>query len=453
MISVDQIIKKLGKEIEGKNRLEFIQSYEEVLLDNIEQSLTSKMFLQIPMKNILSILSQAIFDESNINILIKVIKNIVNVHREEPETLQILHYLKKENLPDLNFQECISIFECFTNSYICCRLCELSKLPEAVDWEYICKEKEQEIESLQTELNEMKNKTNYNKALKSPNTQEYQNLIHSDEGNVFVKGFGEDIEPLQLLDIFQNYGEVISCEVPLNPGGKNKGFGFVNFRQPSDAERAIEKLNGATINGKKITVEKCKKKNHPQSNGLDTYTNGSVREGKVLEVSPAHMKQLQPHQEPKYQTKNLIQIGSQKQPQPFKQPKNQTKNLIQIGSQKQPQLNKQSPTNSRFREEFSGDKLTQPTKQKQSSQSTDTPFEDFSYIGYQNRLQPPPPFQLGTNRIIQQNTSQAFDYQFPLFNLSGSPQPQPINQNYQSNSNGNQFIDFSQFYIGKSHFK
>ena len=129
----------------------------------------------------------------------------------------------------------------------------------------------------------------------TPTTQEYQNLIKSGQGNVFVKGLDEYIEISQLHELFQTYGEVISCKLPTLPGGKNKGFGYVQFRRPSDAERAITELNGATINGKKITVEKYKKKDRTQSNTAvpppiiekpprlqsngfdDTYTNIYIR--------------------------------------------------------------------------------------------------------------------------------------------------------------------------------
>ena len=97
----------------------------------------------------------------------------------------------------------------------------------------------------------------------TPTTQEYQNLIKSGEGNLYVKGLDEYIEISQLHELFQTYGEVISCKLPTNPDGKNRGFAYVQFKDPKDAENARVELSDATINGKKITVENYQKKSPP----------------------------------------------------------------------------------------------------------------------------------------------------------------------------------------------
>lgn len=97
----------------------------------------------------------------------------------------------------------------------------------------------------------------------TPTTQEYQNLIKSGEGNLYVRGLDVYIEVSQLHELFQTYGEVISCKMPTNADGTNKGFAYVQFRNPADADKAKQELNDAVINGKKITVEPYKAKPAP----------------------------------------------------------------------------------------------------------------------------------------------------------------------------------------------
>lgn len=98
----------------------------------------------------------------------------------------------------------------------------------------------------------------------TPTTQEYQNLIKSGEGNLYVRGLDVYIEVSQLHELFQTYGEVISCKLPTGTDGLNKGYAYVQFRDPNDAEKARVELNDAVINGKKISVEPYKKKERPQ---------------------------------------------------------------------------------------------------------------------------------------------------------------------------------------------
>lgn len=93
----------------------------------------------------------------------------------------------------------------------------------------------------------------------TPTTVEYQEMIRSGEGNLFVRGLDENIEASQLHELFQTYGEVISVKLPMKDG-KNRGFGYVQFKKVDDAARALEELSMATINGKQINVEKYQKR-------------------------------------------------------------------------------------------------------------------------------------------------------------------------------------------------
>lgn len=42
--------------------------------------------------------------------------------------------------------------------------------------------------------------------------------------------------------------------------GKSKGFGFVSFEEPENAEKAVDDLNGQEMNGKTLYVGRAQKK-------------------------------------------------------------------------------------------------------------------------------------------------------------------------------------------------
>jgi len=85
--------------------------------------------------------------------------------------------------------------------------------------------------------------------------------------NVFVKNFGEELDDEKLLNLFEPFGKVTSYVVMHDDGsGKSRGYGFVAFERPEDAERAVQELNEKELpNGKKIFVGRAQKKAERQA--------------------------------------------------------------------------------------------------------------------------------------------------------------------------------------------
>ncbi|KAF7818707.1 polyadenylate-binding protein 7-like [Senna tora] len=79
-------------------------------------------------------------------------------------------------------------------------------------------------------------------------------------GNVFVKNLAESIDNVGLQDLFQKYGNILSCKVVTSEDGKSKGYGYVQFQSEESANAAIEKMNGSTVRDKQIYVGKFIKK-------------------------------------------------------------------------------------------------------------------------------------------------------------------------------------------------
>jgi nucleolar protein 4 len=66
-----------------------------------------------------------------------------------------------------------------------------------------------------------------------------------DSRTVFVRGVSFATDEQALESVFSDVGPVKSCFLVRQKGdAKHKGFGFVVFSLPEDAERAVEALHG-----------------------------------------------------------------------------------------------------------------------------------------------------------------------------------------------------------------
>lgn len=71
----------------------------------------------------------------------------------------------------------------------------------------------------------------------------------------------------QLQEAFSEFGEVTSASVVIDRAtGQSRGFGFVEFNSNEEAERAIQSLNGATLDGRSITVNVARER-RPSAGG------------------------------------------------------------------------------------------------------------------------------------------------------------------------------------------
>ncbi len=72
---------------------------------------------------------------------------------------------------------------------------------------------------------------------------------------LFVGGLGTVINEAQLREAFAAYGTIADAVVLTDRGtGQSRGFGFVTMENRKDAGQAVEGLNGAEINGRRIVV-------------------------------------------------------------------------------------------------------------------------------------------------------------------------------------------------------
>lgn len=97
--------------------------------------------------------------------------------------------------------------------------------------------------------------------------------------NIFIAGLSYNINDEDLKNLFNDYGEPVSAKVIMDRAtGRSKGYGFVELEDDEAAKKAIEELDGAEFDGKKIAVSEAKPKeegDRPRRN----FSNNNNRRG------------------------------------------------------------------------------------------------------------------------------------------------------------------------------
>ncbi|KAE9419864.1 hypothetical protein Angca_005920, partial [Angiostrongylus cantonensis] len=84
--------------------------------------------------------------------------------------------------------------------------------------------------------------------------------------NVFIKNFGESLDKEGLQKLFEPFGQITSCAVMTDAEGKSKGFGFVAYEQPEQAEKAVQEMNDYVIEGTEYKLVVCRAQKKSERN-------------------------------------------------------------------------------------------------------------------------------------------------------------------------------------------
>ena len=77
--------------------------------------------------------------------------------------------------------------------------------------------------------------------------------------NIYVGNLNYKVNEEELKELFAPFKSVSSIKIITDKfSGMSKGFGFVTINDAAEAAQAIEKLDGATLAGKKIVVNEAK---------------------------------------------------------------------------------------------------------------------------------------------------------------------------------------------------
>lgn len=86
----------------------------------------------------------------------------------------------------------------------------------------------------------------------------------SNFNNIYVKSFPPETTNDSLKEMFSEFGEIQSCCVAVDTDGKSKGFGFVCFSKPADAEAAVKAMHSKEIGGRQLYVNRAQRKEERQ---------------------------------------------------------------------------------------------------------------------------------------------------------------------------------------------
>ena len=76
---------------------------------------------------------------------------------------------------------------------------------------------------------------------------------------LFVGNIPYSMSESELRELFEKVGELESCKLIMDrETGRSKGFGFVEYKTEEDASEAMEQLNEAYVQGKKLVVNKAR---------------------------------------------------------------------------------------------------------------------------------------------------------------------------------------------------
>jgi RNA recognition motif-containing protein len=72
---------------------------------------------------------------------------------------------------------------------------------------------------------------------------------------LFVGNLSFNTTENDLQDAFAAHGTVVEANLMMDRmSGRPRGFGFVTMSTPEEAEKAIQAMNGATLDGRALTV-------------------------------------------------------------------------------------------------------------------------------------------------------------------------------------------------------
>ncbi len=86
---------------------------------------------------------------------------------------------------------------------------------------------------------------------------------------LFVGNISYEIITSQLEEVFGEHGSVVDAVI-LNDRdtGRSRGFGFVTMATDEEAQKAIDALNGAEFNGRKLAVNVARpREDRPRGGG------------------------------------------------------------------------------------------------------------------------------------------------------------------------------------------
>jgi len=92
------------------------------------------------------------------------------------------------------------------------------------------------------------------KKLRAERQKRYQGV------NLYVKNIHDGINDQKLRELFEQFGDITSAVVMQDQEKRSKGFGFVCFKTPDQATKAVTEMNSKIVEGKPLYVALAQRK-------------------------------------------------------------------------------------------------------------------------------------------------------------------------------------------------
>ena len=162
--------------------------------------------------------------------------------------------------------DCKTLEEFFTSNVGKVKCCKVSKTIENIGENYTCKSNGYGFVNFDS-------KDLLDKAIEECNGRNLEGSIITVEkynkeirkepkfNNLYVRGFSENITDDDLTALFSKFGELGSVKVMKNEDGSSKKFGFVCYKEPEDAQKAVDEMHTKVLeDGSTLYVAKLEKK-------------------------------------------------------------------------------------------------------------------------------------------------------------------------------------------------
>lgn len=120
--------------------------------------------------------------------------------------------------------------------------------------------------------------------------------------NLYIKNLPDDCNDTELRVMFATFGEITSARVMCDAKNRSKGFGFVCYKTPDEATKAVTEMHLKTVKGKPLYVGLAEKKEERSTrlaarykgdkaggkgaSGLVTFDKGAMMMGKGGPLGP-----------------------------------------------------------------------------------------------------------------------------------------------------------------------
>lgn len=89
---------------------------------------------------------------------------------------------------------------------------------------------------------------------------------------LYIGNLSYSVDSNQLNDLFMQAGSVESANVIMDrDSGRSKGFGFVEMSDAAEAQQAIDKYNGFSLDGRAMNVSEAKPQENRPSRGGGSF--------------------------------------------------------------------------------------------------------------------------------------------------------------------------------------